>query len=266
MKKSLLILFVIIALMNLSCKVSNSSINDFRLLTVTGYSLQDSGSNGMTSINLFFSLKNTGNLTGTIKSWNFKLMHNIITLLEINSENYKNYKLETSSNLLIPPDDIVEFYANTPLPFELNAVNNNALPFGTYTPNEVIATVTIEGPDGEEYVVNKKGSYTFEKKIIDSEKYNILGSWEFTRTINGDTKPKQKITFVGTRDSGNFVIYNFNSGKSEASGTFTVSGNKNITMTSSDGTKYWGEFTAKDIIGGTLLKGTSTGNWIGRKI
>lgn len=266
MKKVIIIFSVILLMVHFGCKVSDSAINNFRLLTVSGYSLQDSGLNGATSINLFFSIKNTGNMTGTVKSWNFKLMHNIVELLEINSNNYHEYKLETSSSSVIPPEDVLEFYVNTPLPFEQNAIENGKLPFDTYTPNEVVVEVNLEDGNGDEFIISKRGSFVFEKGVVDSDQYNLLGNWEFTRTVNGDTKPKQKLTFVGMRESGNFVLYNYNSGKAEGSGTFTVTGYKNITLYSSDGTKYWGEFTKINEISGTLLKGTSTGFWIGKKM
>ncbi len=266
MKKTLLILSIALLLINLSCKVSTSVTDDFRLLSVSGYSLQDSGTNGKTSINLFFSIKNTGTHSGTIKSWNFRLMHNIVTLLEINNNNYSEYKLELSASKVIPPEGVLEFYANTPLPFNKNAIDNSSLPFNSYIPNSIVVEITMIDDNGEEFTISKKGSYVFEKGILNSDQYNLLGSWGFTRTVNGDTKAKQKITFVGTRTSGNFVIYNYTSNKSEAKGSFSVSGTKNITLYSSDGTRYWGEFTDASKISGTLLKGTSTGTWSGHKL
>lgn len=261
MKKILLIISLVLLFAAFSCKTSTTASDDFRLITVSGFSLQDTGPEGLTSINLFFSLNNRGNLSGTIKSWNFKLMHNIITLLEINNGNYRNYNLELSDSTSVPSNNILNFYVNTPLPLAQNAVGKDSLPFSTYTPNGVIVELTIEDSSGELFTITKRGSYTYERGIIDGEKYNILGSWEFTKTINGDTKAKQKITFVGTKSSGNFVVYNLGTGKAENSGTFVVSGYTSLTLNSSNGTKFWGNFTSVNSMDGTLLKGTSTGTW-----
>ena len=38
------------------CKTSDSDVNNFQVLAVTGYSFADSGQDGLTSISLFFSI------------------------------------------------------------------------------------------------------------------------------------------------------------------------------------------------------------------
>ncbi|MCK5222085.1 MAG: hypothetical protein KAR14_10930 [Candidatus Aminicenantes bacterium] len=248
------------------CKTSDTDVNNFQVLAVTGYSFADIGENGLTSINLFLSVANKGEENGTITGWKFRIMHNIVTLVEIDNNNYGNYNLELSGNLTIPVDEVSDIYINTPLPFSANAVPNDMLSFDPYTPTEVILDLQVSDSEGKTYTVTKKGSYTYEKGLFDSDKYNILGDWAFNRIVNGDAKATQKITFVGTKTSGSFVIYNLGSGKAEGSGSFTVSNSKDITLHGVDGTTYWGEFSSPDDISGTLLKGTDTGTWSGKKL
>lgn len=267
MKRTLIVFTALALLFFISnCKTSDTETDFFQILTVTGYSLSDSADSGLTSINLFFSIKNKNDNPGTITGWSFKLMHNIVTLLEINNNNYTDYKLETSGNTIIPGGEAIEFFVNTPQPFNENALGKDKLSFSPYTPSEVVIELQVTDDKGVTHIISKKGTYTFEYGVINSDKYNILGNWEFNRNINGNIKPKQKITFVGTKTSGNFVVYNFNTGKSEGSGNFSVSGYKNITLNSSDGTSYWGEFSDENNLSGTLMKGNDTGTWNAKKL
>lgn len=248
------------------CKTSDGDVNNFQVLAVTGYSFADSGQDGLTSINLFFSITNKGDEAGTITGWKFRIMHKIVTLVEIDNNNYDNFNLELSGNFTLPADEVSEIYINTPLPFAANAVPNDMLSFDPYTPTEIILDLQISDESGNNYTVTKRGSYSYEKGLFDSDKYNILGDWELKRVIKGDVKAAQKITFVGTKTSGSFVIYNFNTGKTEGSGSFAISNYKDIKLYDVDGTKYWGEFNGIDNISGTLLKGTDTGTWSGKKL
>ncbi|MCK5221561.1 MAG: hypothetical protein KAR14_08275, partial [Candidatus Aminicenantes bacterium] len=70
------------------CKTSDTDVNNFQVLAVTGYSFADIGENGLTSINLFLSVANKGDEIGTITGWKFRIMHNIVTLVEIDNNNY----------------------------------------------------------------------------------------------------------------------------------------------------------------------------------
>lgn len=267
MKRTFIVFTALALLFFISnCKTSDNEVDLFQILTVTGYSLSDSSDSGLTSINLFFSVKNKSDNPGTITGWSFKLMHNIVTLLDINSNNYTDYNLVTSGNTIIPGGEVIEFYVNTPQPFNENALGKDKLSFDPYTPSEVLIELQVRDDNGVTQIISRKGTYTFEKGVLDSDKYNILGNWEFNRTVNGNIKPKQKITFVGTKTSGSFVVYNFTSGRSEGSGSFSVSGYKNLTLNASDGTSYWGEFSDETNISGTLLKGTDTGTWNAKKL
>jgi len=249
-----------------SCKTSDSKTGNFKVLAINGYSFADVGANGLTSINLFFSVANKGDTVGTITSWKFRIMHNIVTLVEIDNNNLNDFNLGLSGNLTIPEDEVVEIYVSTPLPFMENAIPNDKLSFDPLTPTSVILDLEIKDSDGNTFTVTKKGTYTYEKGLFGSDKYRILGNWKFNRVVNGDVKVAQKITFVGTKTSGSFVIYNINSGKSEGSGSFSVSNYKDITFSGIDGTTYWGEFEGARLLKGTLLKGTNTGTWNCKKL
>ncbi|MEN8222485.1 MAG: hypothetical protein ABFR36_04420 [Acidobacteriota bacterium] len=248
------------------CKTSESDVNNFQVISVSGYSFADIGDNGMTSLNLFFSVTNKGDSVGTITGWKFRVMHDIVTLVEIDNNNYTNYNLEISGNMTVPEGDVSEVYINTPLPFAANAVSNDMLGFDPYTPTGIILDLQITDDSGDIYTVTKRGNYTYEKGLFDSDKYNILGDWELKRTVKGDAKAAQKITFVGKKTSGSFVIYNLGSGKAEGSGSFSIANYKDITLYDIDGTKYWGEFKGVDDMSGTLLKGTDTGTWTGKRL
>ena len=248
------------------CKTSDSDVNNFQVLAVTGYSFADSGQDGLTSISLFFSITNKGDEVGTITGWKFRIMHEIVTLVEIDNNNYDDFNLELSGNFTLPAGEVSEIYINTPLPFADNAVPNDMLFFDPYTPTAIILDLQISDESGNTYTVTKRGSYTYEKGLFNSDKYIVLGDWELKRIIKGDAKAAQKITFVGTKTSGSFVIYNLNTSKTEGSGSFSISNYKDIKLFDVDGTKYWGEFNGIDNISGTLLKGTDTGTWSGKKL
>ncbi len=244
-----------------SCKTSDSKVDNFKVLAINGYSFANIGPSGLTSINLYFSVANKGNTVGTIISWKFRVMHNIVPLVEINGNNLNDYNLGLSGNLTIPEDEVVEININTRLPFMENAIPNSKLTFDPLTPTGVILDLEIKDADGNSFSVTKKGGYTYEKGLFDSKKYSVLGNWKLTRIVNSEVKAAQKITFVGTKRSGSFVIYNLNSGKSEGSGSFTVQNYKNVTLRGVDGTTFWGEFNGFNLLKGTMLKGTDAGTW-----
>jgi len=248
------------------CKTSDSDSTDFQVVSVSGYSFADTGDEGLTSLNLFFSVTNNGDSVGTITSWSFRVMHDIVTLVEIDNNNYPTYNLEISGNMSVPGGEAAEVYINTPLPFSANAVSNDMLGFDPLTPTGVILDLVITDDSGNVHTVTKRGSYTYEKGLYDSDKYNILGDWQLKRTVKGDSKAAQKISFVGTRTSGSFVIYNLGTGKTEGSGSFTVANYTDITMYGTDGTTYWGVFEGVDDLSGTLLKGTDTGTWTAKRL
>ncbi len=267
MRRLIIAIAVIAILFAVSaCKTSDSDSNDYQILNVTGYSFADMGEGRLTSINLFFSVANKGDILATVTGWKFRIMHNIVTLVEIDNNNFTNYNLELSGNLTILENDVTEIYVNTPLPFSMNAVPNDMLSFDPYTPTEIIIDIQITDNNGKVFTVTKKGSYVYEKGLFDADKYNILGDWELKRIINGEQKTLQKITFVGTKMTGSFVIYNLASGKSEGAGSFKVSNYKDITLYGTEGTSYWGEFNGVNSMSGTLLKGTDTGTWKGERL
>lgn len=87
-------------------------------------------------------------------------------------------------------------------------------------------------------------------------------------------KPKQKLVCVGTKAAGNYALYKINSNELDESGTFMVTDFKYLNFTSSEGSKYWGEFSTANLMNGTLLipkddinnTKAKTGTWTGRKL
>lgn len=260
------------------CKTTEEIIKDFVIVSASGYSKKvttlDPDDTGLTSINLFFAIRNHGDVAGTITGWVFKIRHNIVTLLEINNNNYKDYNLVITGGINIPSNEIKEIYVSTPLPSLENALSKEKLSFDQYIPSEVIVEVEVTDDNGKTHTITGRGSYTYEQGVINETKYNIVGKWDFNRTVNSSKKAKQKIVFVGTKVSGNFAIYNYNTNDVENTGTYFVNNFKYLSFTSTDGTQYWGEFTEKNQANGTLIiqfddRGrplNSTGTWTANKL
>lgn len=258
------------------CKTSDTVVDLFTIAATTGYSKRvvtvDPDDTGLTSINLFLAIRNHGDVNGTITRWSFKIRHNIVTLVEINNSNYQGYKLVTSGDTVIPPDDINEFYVSTPQPFSQNALTKDELSFDPYIPTEVITEVEITDDNGEVHTITGGGKYTYEQGTSPESKYNIVGDWEFKRIVNGQAKEKQKIVFVGTKMSGRYALYKFGASDVDETGSYVVTNYKYLTFTSDLGTQYWGEFTDETHMSGTLMipatkkEDSKTGTWTGKKL
>ena len=282
MKKIAVIASIIVFISSIiimeGCKTSKELIELFSVATTSGYSKKvttlDPDDTGLTSINLFLAIRNHGDISGNITHWVFKIRHNIVTLVEINSNNYQDYNLTITGDTTVPPDEINELYVGTPQPFLENALGKDKLSFDPYIPTEVIVEVQVTDDNGETHSITGKGSYTYEQGTRNESKYDIVGSWEFERTIDGQKRAKQKIVFVGTKTHGQFATYNLANNEVESTGTYTVSNYKYISFTSNDGTKYWGEFNDESNISGTLIipenprenQENQTGTWKGKKI
>lgn len=280
MKKIAIVFFVVTAMFSFiltnGCKTSDTVVDLFTIATTSGYSKRvvtvDPDDTGLTSINLYLAIRNQGDVAGTITRWSFKIRHNIVTLVEITNTNYQNYKLTTSGDMVIPPDDIKEFYVNTPQPFSQNALTKAELSFDPYIPTEVICEVDITDDNGEVHNITAVGKYTFEQGVSPESKYNILGDWEFKRVVNGQAQAKQKIVFVGTKMSGRYALYKFGTNEVDATGSYVVANYKYLTFTSDLGTQYWGEFTDETHMEGTLMipktknEDSKTGTFTGTKL
>jgi hypothetical protein len=246
------------------CKTSDVALAYFSIEQVSGYSKKiqslDPDDNGKASIDLAIAIRNQLDVSGTIVSWSFKIKRNIVTLLEINNNNYQNYNLTVSGNMVIPAEGLFEFFVNTPQPAEENALPTEDLNFHKDTPNEIMVEVEVQDEKGEVHRITGKGSYVLETEFTDESKYNIIGEWRFSRIVNGATQPRQKIVFVGTKTSGRYVLYNLGVTASGLTindvfetGSFVVSGIVNLTFTSDEGTQYWGTFSEAEEGDGTLL-------------
>ncbi len=280
MKKSAVVFFGVIAMSLLvvmnGCKTSEALVDLFTLTATSGYSKKvvtiDPDDTGLTSINLYFAVRNHGDVAGTITRWSFKIRHNIVTLVEINNTNYQAYKLVISGDTAIPPDEIKEFYVNTPQPFKKNALTKAELSFDPYTPTEVITEIDITGDNGEIYTITASGKYTYEMGTSNESKYNIVGNWEFKRIIDGQAKDRQKMVFVGTKMSGRYALYKFGTAAVDETGSYIVSNYKYLTFIADLGAQYWGEFTDETHISGTLMipagknQDSQTGTWTGKKL
>lgn len=258
------------------CKTSDTVVQLFSIATTTGYSKKvttvDPDDTGLTSINLFAAVRSNGDTAGTITGWVFKIRHNVVTLVEINSSNYQNFNLVTSGDMVIPANEIKEFYVNTPPPFGQNALTAAQLSFDPYIPTEVVVEIQVTADNGEVYSITGAGGYTFEQGVINESKYDIVGDWEFKRVVNGAEKAKQKMVFVGTKMNGKYVLYKFGSDEVDESGSYMVSNYKYLTFTSDLGAQYWGEFGDETHMNGTLMipasgkESSKTGTWTGRKL
>jgi hypothetical protein len=258
------------------CKTSDTVVDLFTIAATSGYSKNvttlDPDDTGLTSVNLFLAIRNQGDVTGTITHWSFKIRHNIVTLVDINRNNYRDYKLVASPDITLPMDEVREFYVNTPQPFLQNALTKDELSFEPYTPTSVIAEIEITDDNGEVHTITGIGSYTYEQGKTSESKYDIVGNWEFKRIVNGQAKDKQKMVFVGTKVNGRYALYKFGSNDVDETGSYGVTNYKYLTFTSDSGTQYWGEFTDETHMDGTLMipatkqESSKTGTWTGKKL
>ncbi len=261
MAKRALITFTIILSMVIvftsACKTTEEAVKDFIVASTSGYSKKmttlDPDDTGLTSINLFFAIRNKGDAAGKITKWVFKIRHNIVTLLEINQNNYQDYNLVLSGDLNIPADDIREIYVNTPQPLLENSLTNEKVSFDDNTPTEVIVELEVTDGEGNIQPITGAGDYVYEKGVINESRYNIVGEWKVVRTINGAKQGTQKLVFVGTKMSGQFVLYEGLGNTAQNNGTYFVNNYKYITFTGVNGDQYWGEFTDTKEAEGTLL-------------
>lgn len=178
MKKGVFLTFIYLVILLFlvgSCKTTNETVvEEFSIQETSGYSLhatvipknKNSENYELTSINLFAAIRNHSGISGTITSWSFKIKRDIVTIVEINQNNYQNYKLATSGSMVIPADEITEFNVGTPQPFLLNALPKEIFSFSPYIPSKVVAEIQITAEDGTVYNITASGTYTFEETTI----------------------------------------------------------------------------------------------------
>ncbi|MFC2155625.1 hypothetical protein ACFLRB_03945 [Acidobacteriota bacterium] len=280
MKKNAVV-FLIVTMVSLlvfanGCKTSDTVVDLFTISATSGYSKTvttlDPDDTGLTSINLFLAIRNHGDVGGTITSWSFEIRHNIVTLVEINRNNYQNYKLVVSGDMTVPMDEVKEFYVNTPQPFQQNALTKDELSFEPYTPTSVIAEIEITDDNGDIHSITAIGSFTYEQGKNSESKYDIVGDWEFKRVVNGQAKEKQKMVFVGTKVGGRYALYKSGSNDVDETGSYVVTNYKYLTFSSDLGTQYWGEFSDETNMNGTLMipatkqDDSKTGTYTGKKL
>jgi len=279
MKKKIFIITVLLIGLSLvfinGCKTNDEEVDIFTIPSASGYSklmkTLDPDDSGVTSLTLFFVLRNNSLVNGTITEWSFKIKHDIITLAEINNNNYSNYKLVQTGSTNIAAETANEIYVGTPQPFIQNSLPKDILSFEPFIPNKVIVDVTVLDDNGEEHKVTAKGSYTYETGVINESKYNIVGKWEFSRIVNGQKQANQKIIFTGTKTNGSYTIYETD-GEVFESGSYSVTNYKTLYFKSSEGTQYWGTFSDENNMTGTLSipadkdNDQKTGNFTGKKI
>jgi len=256
LKKLVIVSFIAVVVFSFSCKVSDEIIQDFLVAQTSGYSMRittvDPDDRGLTSINLFVAVKNNSESAGTITNWNFKIRHDIVTLLEINPANYTQYNLKLSQNMGVPVNKVTELFVTTPQPFDQNALPESKLSFDPYIPTEVVVEVEVTDADGNITNITGRGDYTFDEEKKNETKYNILGEWSLKRVVEGNKKDQQKLVFAGTKTSGQFIIYKANSEVFHA-GNYTVTNLLEVNFKSSGGTEYWGTFKAVNKLEGTLV-------------
>jgi hypothetical protein len=259
MKKIIIFTIIIFTAFTLfftnGCKTNEENSDTFTVPSTSGYSklmkTLDPDDTGVTSLTLFFVLRNSSLVNGTITDWSFKIKHDIVTLVEINNTNYKNYNLMLTGSMNVPSETANEIYIGTPPPFIENSLSKDILSFEPYIPNRIIVEVTVLDDSGEEHKITAEGSYTYETGVINESKYNIVGKWTLNRTVNGQKQEKQKMIFTGTKTNGSYTIYETD-GKVFENGSYSVSNYKTLYFKSSDGTQYWGEFSDENNMNGTL--------------
>ena len=277
LKKLVIVSFIAVVAFSFSCKVSDEIIQDFLVAQTSGYSKRittvDPDDTGLTSINLFVAVRNNCESAGTITNWTFKIKHDIVTLLEINSANYGQYNLEISQNTGVPVNEVTELFVTTPQPFNQNALPESKLSFDPYIPTEVVVEVEVTDAEGNITNITGRGAYTFDVEKKNETKYKIMGEWSLKRVVEGSAKAKQKIVFAGNVTDGQFIIYKADSTVFHA-GTYTVTNLLDVNFKSSGGTEYWGKFTAVDALDGTLVipedkrnkVDSKSGTWTATKI
>jgi hypothetical protein len=254
---SLTIILTLAIIFSSACKTAEEAVKDFIIASTSGYSKKmttlDPDDKGLTSINLFFAIRNKSDAAGRITRWVFKIRHNIVTLLEINQDNYQDYNLVLSGDASIPADEIREIYVSTPQPILENSLSHEKVSFDDNIPTEIIVEVEVTDGDGNIQTITGAGQYVYEQGVINESRYNIVGEWKVIRTINGAKQGTQKLVFVGTKISGQFVLYEGLGDTAQNNGTYVVSNYKYITFTAANGDQYWGEFTDTKESEGTLL-------------
>jgi hypothetical protein len=269
-----LVALIIVMVFSFSCKLSEEISIAFNVVETSGYSKiifnTDRELNGNSTLNFFMAVKNETDQDATIVGWKFKVMHNIVTLCEINNSNFQNFKLEVPTAKTLKANQITGFYVNTLKPYENNMINNQALGFNDYMPTNIIVELSVEDSEGNLFTISERGKYGFDKEIKNqSNDNNILGEWELFRTVKNNPKAKQKLVFVGTKTSGEFVIYDLPSNDVFDKGKFSVLADKQVQLTGESSTKYWGEFIDSNSLKGTLIikerNDTKTGTWTANK-
>lgn len=279
MKKTISLAIIIIIGLSLifinGCKTNEENTDTFTIPSTSGYSklmkTLDPDDTGVTSLTLFFALRNSSLVNGTITDWSFKIKHDIVTLVEINNTNYQNYNLVLTGSMNVSAETANEIYIGTPPPFIENSLSKDILSFEPYIPTRIIIDVTVVDDNGEEHKITAEGSYTYETGVIKESKYNIVGKWELKRIVNGQNQQIQKIVFTGTKTNGSYTIYETD-GKVFESGSYSVTNYKTLYFRSSDGTQYWGNFTDEKNMNGTLNipkdkdNDSKTGTFKGKKL
>ncbi len=237
------------------CKTTDEVLEAFSIPATSGYSklmkTLDPDDTGVTSMTLFFSIKNGTKVDGTITGWSFKVKHDIVTLVEVNNNNYRNYNLVISGDMNIASESAKDIYVGTPMPFIENSMTSDILSFDPHIPTSLQVEITISDADGNVHTVTAEGSYTYETGVINESKYNIIGNWAITRTVDGDVKEQQRIVFTGTKTSGSYTIYE-GDGKVFENGSYTVSNYKDLYFKSTENTQYWGKFDDENTMSGSL--------------
>ena len=179
MKKVLFLLSMTLVICSLTvtsgCKTADEEVvEDFAIESASGYSLkatvipkdQNQDDYTLTSIHLYAAVRNKLDIPGTVISWKFMIKRDIVTILEINQNNYQNYKLAISGVLTIPADDIKELYVGTPQPFMQNALHENIFTFKPYVPTDVVVEIQIQDESGTIHNITGSGGYTYEETTI----------------------------------------------------------------------------------------------------
>ncbi len=262
------------------CKTSDEPVEAFTIQSTSGYSklmtTLDPDDKGVTSMTLYFSIKNGSKINGTITDWSFKIKHDIVTLVEVNNTNYNNYNLVLNGSMNLSSESANEIVVGTPQPFIENSLHSDILSFEPHIPTKIVVDINVTDDNGESHLLTAEGSYTYETGVINESKYDIIGNWDLVRIVDNERKMKQKIVFTGTKVNGSYTIYNSNKEVFE-SGSYSVSKYINIFFVSSKGTKYWGTFSDEINMNGTLnipettdddgnTINTKTGTWTGKKI
>jgi len=181
MKRAWVIVSLVLAITQLTifngCKTTDEEevLENFSITTASGYSLKvtvipknnNDDNPEYTSINLAASIRNHGEISGTITAWSFKIKRDIVTIVEINHNNYRNYKLSLSGGSIIPANEILDFFVGTPQPFMDNALPKELFSFTPYVPTQVVVDIEIRDDQGTIHTITGSGSYTYEESVVD---------------------------------------------------------------------------------------------------